>query len=184
VMNAFEMINLSQGLNLSALFDRRQDYVKRQTRFVSRQPAKVIISTIEAIGESMGLKVHTRSYKTRLEGISANRTGQFAVVLEVFEVAPSLFMVDARKAAGDTLEYHKEVGIRNSMDLKSFPIQLKFLTWAKSACSRSLFSVRFSLLFAKATHTFYKNFVAKLDHIIWKPREGVAHPSLVRTVSC
>ncbi|KAL9249036.1 CBL-interacting serine/threonine-protein kinase 24-like protein [Drosera capensis] len=81
VMNAFEMINLSQGLNLSALFDRRQ-------------PAKVIISTIETIGESMGLKVHTRSYKTRLEGISANRTGQFAVVLELHH--PSLWLMLGR----------------------------------------------------------------------------------------
>ncbi|XP_058113349.1 CBL-interacting protein kinase 24-like isoform X2 [Magnolia sinica] len=106
-MNAFEMITLSQGLNLSALFDRQQDYVKRQTRFVSRKPAKVIASTIEAVAESMGLKVHSRNYKMRLEGILANRTGQFAVVLEVFEVAPSLFMVDVRKAAGGILEYHK-----------------------------------------------------------------------------
>lgn len=126
-MNAFEMITLSQGLNLSALFDRRQDYVKRQTRFVSRQLAEVIISTVEAVAESMGLKVHTRHYKTRLEGISANRKGQFAVVLEVYEVAPSLYMVDVRKAAGDTLEYHK----------------------------------------------FYKNFCSKLEHIIWKPKEGM-----------
>ncbi|GFZ20867.1 protein kinase superfamily protein [Actinidia rufa] len=138
VMNAFEMITLSQGLNLSALFDRRQDYVKRQTRFVSRQPANVIISTIEAVAESMGLKVHTRNYKTRLEGIYANKQGQFAVVLEVFEVAPSLFMVDVRKAAGDTLEYHK----------------------------------------------FYKNFCAKLEHIIWKPKEGMAKSTLLRTVTC
>ncbi|XP_048337577.2 CBL-interacting serine/threonine-protein kinase 24 isoform X1 [Ziziphus jujuba] len=107
LMNAFEMITLSQGLNLSALFDRRQDYVKRQTRFVSRKPAKVIVSTIETVAESMCLKVHTRNYKTRLEGVSANKAGQFAVVLEVYEVAPSLFMVDVRKAAGDTLEYHK-----------------------------------------------------------------------------
>ncbi|KAK8482966.1 hypothetical protein V6N11_061777 [Hibiscus sabdariffa] len=37
----------------------------------------------------------------------SNKHGQFAVVLEVFEVVPSLFMVDVRKAAGDTLEYHK-----------------------------------------------------------------------------
>ncbi|CAN6442378.1 unnamed protein product [Victoria cruziana] len=63
IMNAFEMITLSQGLNLSALFDRRQDYVKRQTRFVSREPAKVIISTLETVGESMGLKVRARNYK-------------------------------------------------------------------------------------------------------------------------
>ncbi|KAL9223982.1 hypothetical protein vseg_000060 [Gypsophila vaccaria] len=107
VMNAFEMITLSQGLNLSALFDRRQDFVKRQTRFVSRESPNTIISTIEAIAKSMGLKVHTRNYKTRLEGISGNNAGPFAVVLEVYEVAPSLFMVDVRKAAGDTLEYHK-----------------------------------------------------------------------------
>lgn len=121
IMNAFEMITLSQGLNLSALFDRRQDYVKRQTRFVSRKPARVIISTIETVAESMNLKVHTRMYKTRLEGISATRAGQFAVVLEVFEVAPALFMVDVRKAAGDTLEYHKFY--------KNFCVQLADIIW-------------------------------------------------------
>ncbi|KAJ8528059.1 hypothetical protein K7X08_015510 [Anisodus acutangulus] len=44
---------------------------------------------------------------TRIEGLTANKAGQFAVVLEVCEVGPSLFMVDVRKAAGDTLEYHK-----------------------------------------------------------------------------
>lgn len=107
LMNAFEMITLSQGLNLSALFDRRQDYVKRQTRFVSRKPAKSITSTIEVVAKSMGFKVHSRNYKMRLEGVSTKKMGQFVVVMEVFEVAPSLFMVDVRKAAGDTLEYHK-----------------------------------------------------------------------------
>ncbi|XP_058760237.1 CBL-interacting serine/threonine-protein kinase 24 [Vicia villosa] len=107
IMNAFEMITLSQGLNLSPLFDRHQDYVKRQTRFVSRKPAKDIISSIEAVAGSMGHKVHCRNYKMRIERVSSNKVGQFAVVLEVFEVAHSLFMVDVRKAAGDTLEYHK-----------------------------------------------------------------------------
>ncbi|GLT26207.1 hypothetical protein SLA2020_012890 [Shorea laevis] len=121
IMNAFEMITLSQGLNLSALFDRQQDFIKRQTRFVSQKPAKVIISSIEAVAESMGLKVHTRNYKTRLEGRSAIRAGQFAVVLEVYEVAPSLFMVDVRKATGDTLEYHKFY--------KNFCLKLDNIIW-------------------------------------------------------
>ncbi|XP_020592667.1 CBL-interacting protein kinase 24 isoform X3 [Phalaenopsis equestris] len=106
-MNAFEMFTLSQGLNLSALFDRQQDYVKRQTRFVSRHPAKTIIANIEAVAESESLKVHSRNYKMRLEGVSSNKMSQLAIVLEVFEVAPSLFMVDVRKAAGDTLQYHR-----------------------------------------------------------------------------
>ncbi|CAN6442375.1 unnamed protein product [Victoria cruziana] len=127
IMNAFEMITLSQGLNLSALFDRRQDYVKRQTRFVSREPAKVIISTLETVGESMGLKVRARNYKMRLEGVSANKAGQFAIALEVFEVAPSLFMVDVRKAAGDTLEYHKFY--------KQFCSRLEHIIWSPSGMS-------------------------------------------------
>ncbi|CAI0542869.1 unnamed protein product [Linum tenue] len=84
-----------------------QDYIKRQTRCVSRRPAKDIISTVEAVAVSFGLKVHTRGYKMRLEGMSANKTGHLAVVLEVYEVAPSLFMIDVRKASGETLEYHK-----------------------------------------------------------------------------
>ncbi|KAK4762698.1 hypothetical protein SAY86_008466 [Trapa natans] len=138
IMNAFEMITLSQGLNLSVLFDRGQDYVKRQTRFVSRKPAKVIFSSIEAVAEWMGMKVHARNYKMRLEGVYANKVSQLAAVLEVFEVAPALFMVDVRKAAGDTLEYHK----------------------------------------------FYKNLCAKLEHIIWRPAEGLANPSLLRTLTC
>ncbi|KAI8027885.1 hypothetical protein LOK49_LG02G01913 [Camellia lanceoleosa] len=51
--------------------------------------------------------VHTvfDDIETRLEGMSVNKIGQFAVVLEVFEVAPFLFMVDVRKATGDTNEY-------------------------------------------------------------------------------
>ncbi|KAH9800177.1 CBL-interacting serine/threonine-protein kinase 24 [Citrus sinensis] len=136
LMNAFEMITLSQGLNLAALFDRRQDYVKRQTRFVSRQPAQVILSNIEAVAESLSLKVHTRNYKTRLEGVSANKTGQFAVVLEVFEVAPSLFMVDVRKAAGDTLEYHKFY--------KNFCAKLENIIWKPTEGSSLLRTMKLS----------------------------------------
>ncbi|ANM70732.1 Protein kinase superfamily protein [Arabidopsis thaliana] len=63
MMNAFEMITLSQGLNLSALFDRRQDFVKRQTRFVSRREPSEIIANIEAVANSMGFKSHTRNFK-------------------------------------------------------------------------------------------------------------------------
>uniref|UniRef100_A0A8I6Z4N6 non-specific serine/threonine protein kinase n=1 Tax=Hordeum vulgare subsp. vulgare TaxID=112509 RepID=A0A8I6Z4N6_HORVV len=83
IMNAFEMITLSQGLDLSSLFDRQQEYVKRQTRFVSRKPAKTIVATIEVVADSMGLKVHSQNYKMRLEGVSANKMSPFAVVLQV-----------------------------------------------------------------------------------------------------
>eukprot|EP00246_Nothoceros_aenigmaticus_P013210 TRINITY_DN4459_c0_g2_i1.p1 TRINITY_DN4459_c0_g2~~TRINITY_DN4459_c0_g2_i1.p1 ORF type:complete len:142 (+),score=15.63 TRINITY_DN4459_c0_g2_i1:507-932(+) len=107
MMNAFELITLSQGLNLSALFDRRQDHVRRQTRFTSKKPAREIMSRMEAAAKVMGLRVQTRNYKMRVEGSTGVRAGHLAVAIEVFEVAPSLYMIEVRKAVGDTLEYHK-----------------------------------------------------------------------------
>nr|AGY49229.1 CBL-interacting protein kinase 6 [Physcomitrium patens] len=122
LMNAFELISLSQGLNLSALFDRRQDHVKRQTRFTSKKPARDIINRMETAAKSMGFGVGTRNYKMRLEAASECRISQhLAVAIEVYEVAPSLFMIEVRKAAGDTLEYHKFY--------KSFCTRLKDIIW-------------------------------------------------------
>lgn len=40
-----------------------QDLVKHQTRFVSQKPAKVVLSTMEVVAQSMGFKTHIRNYK-------------------------------------------------------------------------------------------------------------------------
>ena len=106
-LNAFDLIILSQGLNLAALFDRRQDYDKLQNRFLSRKPAKVIMSSMEVVAQSMGYKTHIRNYKMRVEGLNANKTSHLAVMLEIFEVAPSIFMIELQRAAGDTSDYNK-----------------------------------------------------------------------------
>lgn len=107
VLNAFDLIILSQGLNLSSLFNRREDNVKHRTCFLSRKPAKVVMSTMEVLAQSMGYKTHIRNYKMRVEGLSADKTTYFSVMLEILEVAPSLFMVDIQRAAGDAAEYIK-----------------------------------------------------------------------------
>ncbi|PIA51902.1 hypothetical protein AQUCO_01000043v1 [Aquilegia coerulea] len=107
ILDAFDLIILSQGLNLSAMFDRGQDTVKHQTRFVSQKPPKVVMSTMEVVAQSMGFKTHIRNYKMRMEGLSANKTAHFSIILEIFEVAPSFFMVDVQKVSGDAVEYHK-----------------------------------------------------------------------------
>lgn len=106
-LNAFDLIILSQGLNLSALFDRRKDSMNHQTRFVSHKPAKVVLSSMEVVAQSMGFKTHIRNYKMRVEGLSANKMSHFSVILEVFQVAPTFVMVDIQKAAGDASEYLK-----------------------------------------------------------------------------
>ncbi|KAK0593148.1 hypothetical protein LWI29_031866 [Acer saccharum] len=40
----------------------------------------------------------------RVQGLAANKTAHFSVILEVFEMAPTFFMVDIQKAAGDVAE--------------------------------------------------------------------------------
>ncbi|XP_044474548.1 CBL-interacting serine/threonine-protein kinase 8-like isoform X1 [Mangifera indica] len=106
-LNAFDLIILSQGLNLATLFDCGEDSVKHQTRFVSQKPAKVVLSSMEVVAQSMGFKTRIRNYKMRVEGLSATNTTHFSVILEIFEVAPTFFMVDIQKASGDACEYVK-----------------------------------------------------------------------------
>nr|QCQ84352.1 CBL-interacting protein kinase [Sesuvium portulacastrum] len=105
ILNAFDLIILSQGLNLQSLFDKGKDSVKQQTRFVSHKPAKVVLYSMEVVAQSMGFKTHIRNYKMRIEGLAANKTARICVILEVFEVAPTFFMVDIQKAAGDLDDY-------------------------------------------------------------------------------
>ncbi|GMP71772.1 hypothetical protein CsSME_00030054 [Camellia sinensis var. sinensis] len=105
-MNAFELISKSQGLNLGSLFEKQMGLVKRETRFTSKCPANVIISKIEETAVPLGFDVKKNNYKMKLQGEKTGRKGHLAVATEIFEVAPSLYMVELRKAGGDTLEFH------------------------------------------------------------------------------
>ncbi|XP_028759212.1 CBL-interacting serine/threonine-protein kinase 23 [Neltuma alba] len=106
-MNAFELISTSQGLNLSSLFEKQMGLVKRETRFTSKCPANEIISKIEQTAAPMGFGVRKNHYKLKLQGEKSGRKGHLSISTEIFEVAPSLCMVELRKSGGDTLEFHK-----------------------------------------------------------------------------
>ncbi|XP_057948685.1 CBL-interacting serine/threonine-protein kinase 23 isoform X1 [Malania oleifera] len=106
-MNAFELISTSQGLNLSSLFEKQMGLVKRETRFTSKCPANEIISKIEEAATPLGFGVKKNNYKMKLQGEKTGRKGHLSVATEIFEVAPSLYMVELRKSGGDTLEFHK-----------------------------------------------------------------------------
>ncbi|XP_052182685.1 CBL-interacting serine/threonine-protein kinase 23-like isoform X2 [Diospyros lotus] len=114
-MNAFELISKSQGLNLSSLFEKQMGLVKRETRFTSKCPANEIISKIEEAASPMGFDIRKNNYKLKLQGEKTGRKGHLAVVTEIFEVAPSLHMVELRKTGGDTLEFHKVQAIRSHL---------------------------------------------------------------------
>ncbi|KAM7508537.1 hypothetical protein LguiA_018990 [Lonicera macranthoides] len=106
-MNAFELISRSQGFSLENLFGKQMGLVKRETRFTSKCPPNEIMSKLEEAAKPLGFNVHKRNYKMKLQGDKTGRKGHLAVATEVFEVAPSVHMVELRKTGGDTLEFHK-----------------------------------------------------------------------------
>ncbi|KAK9279296.1 hypothetical protein L1049_012975 [Liquidambar formosana] len=81
--------------------------VKRETRFTSQHPANEIMSKIEEAAKPLGFNIRKHNYKMKLQGDKTGRKGHLSVATEVFEVAPSLHMVELRKTGGDTLEFHK-----------------------------------------------------------------------------
>ncbi|KAL5977427.1 CBL-interacting serine/threonine-protein kinase 23 [Asimina triloba] len=63
VMNAFQLISTSQGLNLRTLFEKQMGIVKRETRFTSKCPASEIIAKIELAATPLGFDVRKNNHK-------------------------------------------------------------------------------------------------------------------------
>ncbi|CAN6200340.1 unnamed protein product [Urochloa humidicola] len=103
-MNAFELISMNKGLNLDNFFESDKKY-KRETRFASQRPPKEIINRIEEAAKPLGFDIQKKNYKMLMENPKAGRKGNLNVATEVFQVAPSLHVVELKKAKGDTLEF-------------------------------------------------------------------------------
>ncbi|KAH0894861.1 hypothetical protein HID58_057290 [Brassica napus] len=82
-LNAFHIIALSEGFDLSPLFEEKKKEEKREMRFATSRPASM-----------------------RIEGKQNGRKGKLAVEAEIFAVAPSFVVVEVKKDHGDTLEYN------------------------------------------------------------------------------
>ncbi|XP_048330846.2 CBL-interacting serine/threonine-protein kinase 23 isoform X4 [Ziziphus jujuba] len=93
--------------DVDAIFNESVGLVKRETRFTSKCPANEIISKIEETAAPLGFDVKKNNFKMKLQGEKTGRKGHLSVATEIFEVAPSLYMVELRKSGGDTLEFHK-----------------------------------------------------------------------------
>ncbi|CDY28231.1 BnaA01g06180D [Brassica napus] len=81
-LNAFHIIALSEGFDLSPLFEEKKKEEKVEMRFATSRPAM------------------------RMEGKLSGRKGKLAVEAEIFAVAPSFVVVEVKKDHGDTLEYN------------------------------------------------------------------------------
>ena len=57
--------------------------MKHQTRFVSQKPARVVLSSMEVVAQSMGFKTHIRNYKV----------DQSAFVISAYHLLFALFLI-------------------------------------------------------------------------------------------
>jgi len=107
-LNAFDIISLSPGFNLSGLFKDDVRKQEEESRFTSTQPASSIVSKLEEIASLFRFSFKkSKDFKMKLQGSEQGRKGHLSIDAEIFEVTPSLFVVELRKAGGDTLEYSK-----------------------------------------------------------------------------
>ncbi|GJN07078.1 hypothetical protein PR202_ga24871 [Eleusine coracana subsp. coracana] len=83
-LNAFELISMSEGLNLGNLFDSEKEY-KRETRFTSKCPPQEIVRKIEEAAKPLGFDVQKKNYKLRLAKVKAGRKGNLNVATEFYK---------------------------------------------------------------------------------------------------
>lgn len=105
-LNAFDIISLSDGFDLSGLFE--DDSQKKEARFTSREPASLIISKLEETAKRLRMKVKKKDGGLmRFEGLKEGRKGFLSIDAEIFQVTPSFHLIELKKSNGDTLEYQK-----------------------------------------------------------------------------
>ncbi|KAG6726168.1 hypothetical protein I3842_02G067800 [Carya illinoinensis] len=106
LINAFQLIGMSSCLDLSGFFEK-EDVSERKIRFTSNHTAKYLLEKIEDIVTEMGfsvLKKHGR-LKVMQEHNGQKSLGSLSVAAEMFEISPSLYVVELRKSYGDSSVY-------------------------------------------------------------------------------
>ncbi|EOY20050.1 hypothetical protein QUC31_005842 [Theobroma cacao] len=120
-LNAFDIISLSSGFDLSGLFAENDK--KKDVQFTSMHTASTITSKLEDIAQHLKLKVKKDGGLLKLEGSNGGRKGALAIDAEIFEFTPSFHLVELRKSSGDTLEFRKTL----QQDVRP---ALKDIVWA------------------------------------------------------
>ncbi|KAH7544986.1 CBL-interacting serine/threonine-protein kinase 12 [Ziziphus jujuba] len=120
-LNAFDIISFSPGFDLSGLFEEGGE----EARFVSGAPVSRIISKLEEIAKLVSFTVRKKDCRVSLEGSREGVKGPLTIAAEIFELTPSLVVVEVKKKGGDKAEYEhfrdKELkpGLQNLMDEES-----------------------------------------------------------------
>ncbi|GLT85367.1 hypothetical protein SLE2022_035580 [Rubroshorea leprosula] len=124
-MNAFHIISLSEGFDLSPLFEEKKEE-KPELRFATTRSANTVITKLEEVAKTGKFNVKKSESRVRLQGQECGRKGKLAIGAEIFAVTPSFLVVEVKKDNGDTLEY-------NQFCSKELRPALKDILWTSPA---------------------------------------------------
>ncbi|KAL2348701.1 hypothetical protein Fmac_002701 [Flemingia macrophylla] len=105
-MNAFHIISLSEGFNLSPLFEEQKKQKEEEIRFATTRPASSVISRLEEVAKAVKFDVKKSETRVRLQGQERGRKGKLAIAADMYAVTPSFLVVEVKKDNGDTLEFN------------------------------------------------------------------------------
>lgn len=103
-LNAFDIISMSSGLDLSGLFFEAA-VTKKEKRFMSKASAETTVERMREVGEKLGYGVERGKV-----GSVKKETGRVVLLVEISEVAPSLLLVEVQVVDGtESVEMKWEV---------------------------------------------------------------------------
>ncbi|KAI4332544.1 hypothetical protein L6164_017445 [Bauhinia variegata] len=127
--NAFDIISLSSGFDLSGLFEEDKSQ-RQEIRFTTQKPASMIVSKLEEVAKTESkFKVVKKNGTVSLQGSKVGRKGQLGIDAQIFQVTSSLHIVEVKKSSGDTLEYRQFW----DQDLKP---SLQEIVWTWQGCEQ------------------------------------------------
>ncbi|KAL8486053.1 hypothetical protein ACS0TY_022967 [Phlomoides rotata] len=105
LINAFQLIGMSSSLDLSGFFEK-EDISERNIRFTSNYSPKELLERIEITVTEMGFHVQKKNGKLK---VMQDQKGpaRLSVTAQVFEISPSLYVVELRKENGDSILYRQ-----------------------------------------------------------------------------
>nr|XP_043610799.1 CBL-interacting protein kinase 2-like [Erigeron canadensis] len=107
ILNAFHIISMSRGLNLSRLFKNKfKD--EKETRFMLKQQVSQVILKLEEMAKSLNFKViKNNGVLLRMEGSTQGKNGVVAIDFEIFEILPNVHLTEAKRVGGDLAEFRE-----------------------------------------------------------------------------
>lgn len=104
-MNAFDIISMSSGLDLSGLFEAEN---RSERRFTANVTAETVAEKVGEVGERLGYKAESRKKGGSMSIVLGKGVGKgrrVVLMVEMMEIAPSLLLGEVKMVEGGVVEF-------------------------------------------------------------------------------